>query len=318
MLTLTNKKTAIMNIRRICLSFVLSIASFMGKSQTIIPLYKGSVPNSKPCSKQENSPQLGRVSNIITPVLYAYIPANKDSAKTAVIISPGGGYARLAIDHEGYQVAEEFNKKGITAFVLKYRQPLDSECVVNKETVALMDAQQAMKIVRERANEFGINPNNIGAMGFSAGGHLTSTLGTHFTTAVIDNKEKTSLRPDFMILVYPVISFTDSLAHKGSRENMLGKNASDEKKILYSNELQVTAQTPPTFLLHAVDDKSVVYENSLQFFMALQKNKVASELHIFQKGGHGFGLNNKAEPANWFENVIVWMKTNGFIKGDVQ
>ncbi len=287
-------------------------------AQTMIPLYKSTIPNAKPCAKNEDNSVAGRVSGITNPCMYAFIPEKKDSAKTCVIICPGGGYARLAIDHEGYQVAQAFNKKGITAFVLKNRVPIDAECFENKEIVALMDVQQALKLVREDADAYGINPNNIGLMGFSAGGHLASTAGTHFNTVVIENANNISLRPDFLILGYPVISFTDSLAHMGSRDNMLGKNPAENKKILYSNELQVTKQTPPTFLVHAADDKTVKVDNSILFFMALQKNKVASEIHILQKGGHGFGLNNKAEPINWLDNLFAWMKTNSFMKGDIK
>ncbi|MBC7722802.1 MAG: alpha/beta hydrolase [Pedobacter sp.] len=307
-----------MILNKIKLATVFTVAVTMLNAQTIIPLYKGIAPNTKPCAKKEDNSVAGRVSGIINPCLYAYIPEKKDSAKTCVIICPGGGYARLAIDHEGFQVAAAFNKKGITAFVLKNRVPIDAECFENKEIVALMDVQQAIKLVRDGATQFGINATNIGVMGFSAGGHLASTIGTHYTINFIDNKENTSLRPDFLVLGYPVISFMDSLAHMGSRDNMLGKNPSEEKKILYSNELQVNAQTPPSFLVHAADDKTVKVDNSLLFFMALQKNKVASEMHIFQKGGHGFGLNNKAEPINWIDNLFAWMKANKFIKGDVE
>ncbi len=307
-----------MTFNKVILVAFFTIAIAMTNAQTIIPLYKDIVPNSKACTKKEDNSVAGRVSGITNPCLYAYIPEKKDSAKTCVIICPGGGYARLAIDHEGFQVAQAFNKKGITAFVLKNRVPIDAECFENKEVVALMDVQQAIKLVRDRAAEFGINATNIGVMGFSAGGHLASTIGTHYTINVIENKENTLLRPDFLVLGYPVISFMDSLAHMGSRDNMLGKNPSEDKKILYSNELQVNAQTPPTFLVHAADDKTVKVDNSLLFFMALQKNKVASEIHILQKGGHGFGLNNKAEPTNWLDNVFVWMKANKFIKGDVE
>jgi len=307
-----------MTLQKTMQLLLLLITANMIQAQTIIPLYKGTIPNSKTCSKVEDNTIAGRVSGITTPCMYAFIPQKKDSAKTCVIICPGGGYARLAIDHEGYQVAQAYNKRGITAFVLKNRVPIDAECFENKELVALMDAQQAIKLVREGAVEYDINPNNIGLMGFSAGGHLASTAGTHFNTVVIENKNNTSVRPNFLILGYPVISFSDSLAHIGSRDNMLGKKPSEEKKILYSNELQVTAHTPPTFLVHAADDKTVKVENSLLFFMALQKNKVPSEIHILQKGGHGFGLNNKAEPTNWLLNVYAWMKANAFMKGDVE
>jgi acetyl esterase/lipase len=287
-------------------------------AQKEILLYEGTVLNSKPCAKKEANPAPGRVEGIANPTLFVYIPAVQDSLKTAVIVCPGGGYARLAINHEGHDIAKEFNKKGITAFVLKYRNPIDSDCVVNKEVVAFQDAQQAIKIVRERAAEFGINPNLLGIMGFSAGGHLTSTVITHFNTTVIENPNNISLRPDFAVLGYPVISFQDSLAHTGSRNNMLGKNPTQEKKDLYSNELQVTAQTPPTFLIHAADDKAVKVENSILFYMALRKNKVPAEMHLFQAGNHGFGLNNKAEPISWFNNVLVWLKANKFMKGNVQ
>ena len=306
-----------MILKRSIIVFIFIILFAALKAQTVIPLYNRLVPNSKPCDKREDNLVAGRVSGITNPCLYAFIPDKKDSAKTCVIICPGGGYKYLAINHEGFQLAKAFNQRGITAFVLKNRVPFDAECFENKEIVALMDAQQAVKLVRENASDFGINSNNIGLMGFSAGGHLASTAGTHFTESVIENSKKTSLRPDFLILGYPVISLADSLAHIGSRDNMLGKNPSNEKKLLYSNELQVTSETPPTFLVHAADDKTVKVDNSILFFLALQKNKVASEMHIYQKGGHGFGLNNKAEPDNWLDNVFVWLKANKFFKGDI-
>lgn len=287
-------------------------------AQTEIDLYKKEIPNSKPCSLVENSPAQGRVQQITIPKLYVYQPAVKDSAKTAVIICPGGGYGRLAINHEGHEVAKAFNAKGVTAFVLKYRNPIDSACFINKEIVALQDAQRAIQLLRENAVEYNIDANKIGIMGFSAGGHLASTAATHFTTTTIENSSGTNLRPSFAILIYPVISLQDSIAHMGSRNNLLGKNPTKEKIDLYSNELQVTAQTPPIFLLHAGDDKSVVVMNSINFYMALLKNKVPAEMVLQQAGGHGFGLNNKAEPINWLNNVFGWMSTNKFLKGNVQ
>lgn len=297
--------------------FTLLIFCNMTIAQTVLPLYIGKIPNSKPCSETESTPAQGRVEGNYQPVLYVYYPQKRDSTNTAVIICPGGGYARLAINHEGFQVAEALNKRGITAFVLKYRQPKLINCIENPETVAQMDLQQAIKIVRDNAKMHNINANNIGVLGFSAGGHLTATIGTHFNTSLIENKENTSLRPDFLVLAYPVISFTDSLAHKGSRENMLGKKATKEKIDLYSNELQVTAQTPPSFLIHAADDKAVLVGNSISFYLALQKNNVSSEIHLYQKGGHGFGLNNKLEDSNWLSLLFSWLKTNSFIKGNV-
>ncbi|MFP5040809.1 alpha/beta hydrolase [Parasediminibacterium sp. JCM 36343] len=306
-----------MNFKKSLLFSILPMFNAITQAQTIIPLYEGTIPNSRPCEIKETDMGNGRVSTIITPVLYAYLPQKRDSNKTCVIIFPGGGYTRLAIDHEGFQVAEALNKRGIAAFVLKYRQPHDIACIENPETVAQMDAQQAITIVRGKAAGFNINPDAIGLLGFSAGGHLASTIGTHFTNSLLPSNKPINLRPDFLVLAYPVISFSDSLAHKGSRDNMLGPKPSAEKIKLYSNELQVTPQTPPTFLLHAADDHAVIVENSLHFFMALQQNKVPAEMHIYQKGGHGFGLQNKAEPNDWLSLVYAWLKTNKLMKGNV-
>jgi acetyl esterase/lipase len=290
-------------------------------AQTVINLYTGAIPNAVPCTKHDSSTYNANgklvVSHITVPTLTAFIPEQKDVTKPAVIICPGGGYVRLAIDHEGYEVAKTLNAAGITAFVLKYRLPIDFECEQEREIVSLQDAQQALKIVREKAKESDINPNNIGIVGFSAGGHLASTAGTHFNKNYIPNAESTNLRPDFMILAYPVISLTDSLAHIGSRESLLGKNASTDKIDEYSNELHVTSKTPPTFLVHAADDKSVKVGNSLAFFTALQEHHVPSEMHIYQKGGHGFGLNNSTTKDKWIYRAIHWMMSNNLMKGDV-
>ena len=287
----------------------------MSNAQTVIPLYDGSIPNNKTATKPETNMGNGRIAGVTTPTLTVYLPEKKDSFLTAVIICPGGGYARLAIDHEGHEVAKTFNQKGVAAFVLKYRIPTDSS-MNNKEIVPLQDAERAIQLVREKAKEWNINPDKIGIMGFSAGGHLASTLGTHFNMEMVDNPKNINLRPDFMILGYPVISFADSLAHMGSRDNLIGKNASVEKIRLYSNELQITAQTPPTFLVHASDDKTVKVENSILFFEALLKNKVLAEMHIYEKGGHGFGLHNPTTKSDWFDIAINWMISNKLMKGD--
>ena len=288
----------------------------MSNAQTIIPLYDGIIPNNKLVTKSEINKGNGRIAGVTIPTLTVYLPEKKDSFLTAVIICPGGGYAGLAMEHEGSAVTKTFNEKGVAAFVLKYRLPADST-VNNKEIVPLQDAERAIQLVREKAKEWNINPDKIGIMGFSAGGHLASTLGTHYNMIVIDNLKNINLRPDFMILVYPVISFADSLAHMGSRENLIGKNANAEKIKLYSNELQVTTQTPPAFLIHAGDDKTVKVENSILFFEALQKNKVPSEMHIYEKGGHGFGLHNSTTKDEWFDTAINWMLTNKLMKGDM-
>lgn len=287
----------------------------MSYSQKVMALYEGAIPNNKSNAPNEINRGNGRIAGITVPTLTIYLPAKSDSFKTAVIVCPGGGYAGLATEHEGNEVARLLSQKGIAAFVLKYRIPTDSS-MNNKEIVPLQDAERAIQLVRQHAKEWNINPDKTGIMGFSAGGHLASTLGTHFTQIVIDNKENINIRPDFMILGYPVISFSDSLAHMGSRINLIGKNASSEKVKLFSNELQVTPQTPPTFLVQAADDKTVKVDNSIIFFEALQKNKVAVEMHIYQRGGHGFGLHNATTKDNWFNSAINWLVSNNLLKGD--
>ncbi|MES2776359.1 MAG: alpha/beta hydrolase [Bacteroidota bacterium] len=292
------------------------ICTMVTKAQKEIPLYEGNVVNSKPCNLKEQNPAPGRIAGVITPTLTAFLPEKSDSFKTAVLIFPGGGYARLAMDHEGYDVAREFNKHGVAAFVVKYRLPNDS-CMVTKENGPLQDAEQAIKLVRDKAAEWNINPNKVGIMGFSAGGHLASSLGTKFGQLLIENKSNTNLRPDFMVLGYPVISFSDSLAHKGSRENLVGKNANAEKINAFSNELQVTSQTSPTFLVHAADDRTVNVQNSIVFYQNLLLNKVPAEMHLYQRGGHGFGMNNSTTADKWFVQVIHWIKSNKWMKGDI-
>ena len=286
-------------------------------AQEIIPLYSKEIPDSKPIINREKSETgndgILRISKVSEPTLLVFLPPKEKANGTAVIICPGGGYGILAASHEGTDVAKVFNEWGVTAFVLKYRLPDDS-IMVRKEIGPLQDAQRAIQLVRLDAKKWGISANKIGIMGFSAGGHLASTAGTHFNNAVIKNIKNTSLRPDFMILLYPVISFTDSLAHMGSRTNLIGKNPTREKINYYSNELQVTKQTPPTFLVHAKDDGGVKVANSLAFYDALQKNGVPSEIHLYEKGGHGFGMNNKTSEDKWMDWLQLWMKKTGLLK----
>ena len=294
------------------LFFVLLLNNaLMVNSQTVIPLYKDSIPNSKPTANIESATYEGEnkiliVHHVSQPSLTVFLaPKDKANGK-AVIICPGGGYSILAASHEGYDVAKRFNEMGVTAFVLKYRIPNDNT-MINKEIGPLQDAQCAIQMVRERAKEWNIKTDRIGIMGFSAGGHLASTAGTHFDRPVIENKSNISLRPDFMILIYPVISFDDSIGHIGSRDNLLGKNPSEEKIKYYSNELQVNSSTPPSFLVHAENDEAVKVQNSLYFFEALQKNKVPAELHIYPKGGHGFGMHNPTTKEDWVRCLKGWV-----------
>ena len=288
-------------------------------AQQVIPLYEGEVPNAKPCNEKDhefidtswNKNGILIVDHITKPTITVYEAPKEKSNGTAVVICPGGGYSVLAAGHEGSEVAEAFNKAGITAFVLRYRLPKD-ECMTNKAFVPLMDAQQAIYFVRTHAKQYSIDPNKIGIMGFSAGGHLASTAGTHFNQPVRKELASANLRPDFMLLLYPVISFNDNIGHIGSRDNLIGKNPDPKLLHLFSNEEQVTAQTPPTFLVHASDDDGVNPENSIHFYQALLKNKVPAELHLYEHGGHGFGLHNNTTSEDWFADCLAWLKENNF------
>lgn len=299
------KKTLLISV------FVSSILFAMAQEKPI-PLYPNGVPNSKPApatyvQKLDKDWMLMVTASTITP----YLPANGTADGTAIIIFPGGGYSGLSMENEGSNIAAAFNKFGVTAFVVTYRLPSD-DIMVDKTIGPLQDAQQAVLMVRKNASQWGIKPDKIGIIGFSAGGHLASTEGTHFDKLVIEDKEGISVRPDFMVLLYPVITF-GPMAHVGSRENLIGKTPSQELIDLYSNEKQVTANTPPTFLVHAEDDNVVPVENTLMFYDALLKSKVKAEMHIFQAGGHGFGLDNPKTKDKWIDWCKNWMEENGFI-----
>jgi len=282
--------------------------------QKPIPLYPNGVPNSKkaPATYVEKLDQNSFLSGVTVPTITPYLPANGTANGTAVVICPGGGYSGLSMENEGSSIAKAFNKIGVTAFVLTYRLPSD-DIMVDKTIGPLQDAQRAIQMIRQNAANWNINPNKVGIIGFSAGGHLASTAITHFNKAVIENSANINLRPDFGILMYPVITFGQQ-AHVGSRENLIGKNPSQELVDLYSNEKQVTANTPPTFLVHAEDDNVVPVQNSLMFYDALLQNKVKAEMHIYQAGGHGFGLHNWTTKDMWFDRLMNWMDENGWLK----
>lgn len=278
-------------------------------------LYPNGVPNAKPTpASYIEKLNVDWITFVSQPTLIAYFPEKGKSNGTSIIIFPGGGYAGLSMANEGSNIAKAFNEMGVTAFVVKYRLPSD-EIMVDKTIGPLQDAQQAVLTVRKRAAEWGLNPSKIGIIGFSAGGHLASTAGTHFDKLVIDDKENISVRPDFMILLYPVISF-GPMAHVGSRENLIGKTPNEALIELYSNENQVTPNTPPTFLVHAQDDNVVPVQNSLMFYDSLLKNKVKASMHIFQAGGHGFGLNNPKSKEHWIDWCRDWMELNNFFQID--
>ena len=302
---------------------LLSLSLFtlcMAQAQQPLPLYgTDSIPNSRPVSDQEKyepgkQPGHGSISLVSHPTLTVFLPPKEKANGTAVIVCPGGGYTHLAIDHEGILVAQRLNEMGVAAFVLKYRLPSDVT-MIRKEIGPLQDAQRAILVVRQGAAQWGVDPGRIGILGFSAGGHLASTAGTHFAHAYIDNKSHLSLRPDFMILLYPVISFDDSIGHRGSRNALIGLHPDAATILEYSNERQVTPQTPPAFIVQAEDDKTVPAANSLYFYEALLRNHVPAELHVYPNGGHGFGLHNATTKDQWPDRLKNWMDANGWLGG---
>ena len=295
---------------KLCIAILL-LLSFAVKAQEVINLYSGVIPNSKESNIKETwNEKAGFYRNVINPTMQIYLPDEEKSNGTAVVICPGGGYSVVVFNAEGVRTAEEFAKNGVAAFVLKYRLPNDTT-MIDKKIGPLQDAQQAIKIVRENAEKWGIDKNKIGIMGFSAGGHLASTEATHFDKAYIENDTGTSLRPDFQILVYPVISMQDSLTHAGSKYQLLGENPSQEITDLFSNELQVNNDTPPAYITQAGDDAVVDVDNSIEYYEALRHHNVPAEMHLFPKGNHGFVLFQPTE--EWMKPIFNWMKRSKFI-----
>jgi enterochelin esterase family protein len=262
-------------------------------------------PNGTPDAKGEEDSD--------KPTLTVYLPSAAKANGTAVVVCPGGGYGALAIDHEGRQIANWLTDRGITAFVLKYRIAPRYH-----QPAPLQDAQRALRTVRARANEWHVNPSRIGIWGFSAGGHLASTAGTHFDAGKPDAEdriERVDCRPNFMILSYPVITMHKPVTHMGSRNNLLGAEPDEKLVHLYSNEEQVTAQTPPTFLFHTNADTGVLPENSTLFYQALCKYRIPAELHIYEKGPHGVGLaQNDPVLSTWPDRLEAWLRTRGLLR----
>ena len=288
----------------------------MTQAQDItIPLWPaGKIPNYQKSDEVEKSESadIVRITKVQSPEIAVFLPTKRNASGQAVIICPGGGYAMLAYDWEGTDIAKLLNSKGIIAIVLKYRLP-SAKSSITPNITPLTDAKRAMRIVRANAGKWGIKKNDIGIMGFSAGGHLASTLATHFDDGDKSSKDSVaqqSSRPDFAVLIYPVITMNKLFTHMGSRNNLLGNNPDSSLVNLYSNELQVTKQTPPTFLLHATDDGAVPVANSLRFYEACKTNGVPVEMHIFPKGGHGFGLAlGKGSLETWPDLLVAWMRS---------
>lgn len=251
----------------------------------------------------------GKVTN---PTLTIFTPEAGTANGTAVVICPGGGYSHLAINKEGYKLGAWFAEQGVTGFVLKNRLPSDA-IMKDKSIGPLQDAQRAIRYVREHAKQFGIDTSKVGIMGFSAGGHLASTASTHFKDMVYDSQEGVSAKPDFSVLIYPVISMQSGVTHQGSRDNLLGKKTTQAEVYRFSGEYQVTPETPMTFLVHATDDGAVPVENSIRYYLALKDAGVDAEMHLYEDGGHGFGMGRTATANSWPEALSLWMQKHGLI-----
>lgn len=296
--------------RIIFLLFILPLMSFAQTPETM-KLWPGTVPFSNGNITPEKEIRPGNIANICEAQLIIYHPEQGKANGTAVIICPGGGYTNESTIKEGHDVAKWFNTFGVTGIVLKYRLPGASN-ITEKDKAPLSDAQRAIRYVRSKAAEWGLKPNQIGIMGFSAGGNLAVNAGTHFDVGNVqatDPVEQLSCRPDFMILLYPVVSMKYNLTHGGSRLNLLGSKPDTAKVVYYSGEENVTATTPPTFIVHANDDGAVKVENSINLYLAIHKMGIPIEMHIFEKGGHGFGLGLPTNTTSaWPERCKAWME----------
>jgi Esterase/lipase len=300
-------------MRKEIFTLALAIFSCTTMAQDFkLKVWPNGAPDSNGITTPEETYEGKRVRNVSEAEIYVYLPKMGNNTGAAVVICPGGGYMIEAMDHEGYNMAEWLTTQGVAGIVLKYRLPY------GHDQIPLEDAQRALRIVRQKAAEWGINPSKIGIAGSSAGGHLASTAGTKFDLGKPDSNdpiEKYSCRPDFMLLLYPVITFREDFGHMGSRTNLIGAGNKWEMVEKYSNELQVTAQTPPTFLILADDDSGVPPRNSIEFYLALKKYKIPAEMHIFRDGGHGFGMNKKNLPIDQWPNLFAqWMKAQGITK----
>ena len=300
---------------RVIFYFIYFWSLFGFSQDTILPLYSKHIPCNSFDRIESNLTVVKKNQKKYTPQLWYYPTPHPKKEVPAVLIIPGGGYKNLAFEHEGIKVAEWLNKIGISAFVLMYRTP-HWESKPCKTKVALLDAQRALQIIAENAKQWNIDSAKIGIIGFSAGGHLAATLSNHFDfISSGKSTDKKSYRPSFCILVYPVISMTEKLTHLGSKYSLLGSSPRDEEVHFFSNELQISAEkTPPTLLIHAIDDAVVIPENSILYHETLQENKIPTRLHLMDKGGHGFGIKNALAPTNsWLKITKEWLKDQKII-----
>ncbi|WP_338407113.1 alpha/beta hydrolase [uncultured Flavobacterium sp.] len=310
-------KFRIKHVKILIFCFVLGINGCVYSQTEIISVWPDTIPNVLANKDYQEialykEGNVYNISKVTTPTLSVFLPENDKFNNTSVIICPGGGYSHLAMDKEGTKVAQWLNSLGIAAFVLKYRLPSDL-IMKDKSIGPLQDAQEALRIVRRHAEKWKLNINKIGIMGFSAGGHLAATLSTHYNDKLYKTLDSISARPNFSILIYPVISMIDEITHKGSRNDLLGANPTTALVNKFSNELCVNSNMSPAFIVHATDDKSVPVENSLNYYQALKRHNVPAELHIFEKGGHGFGLGVKDTSQYWTEICENWLRSNKYI-----
>jgi acetyl esterase/lipase len=321
----TSKMQRIVRVRktkeklRIALMFLcglicLLISGPVSFGQEFIPLWeKGKMPNSKGMELKDDI-RNERIYTVGTPGFYAFFPSNQENKAAAVLICPGGGYERLAYLISGHQLAKWFNSIGVSAFVLNYRLP-NSPDLPNREIGPLQDAQRAMRVIRQNAERWQIKPDKIGVLGSSAGGHLAANLGVAVEDLARTGDGLDNLRfaPNFVILVSPVITMGE-FTHGGSKKNLLGENPRAETVEKYSLEKQVTVAAPPSFLVHAFDDKSVSVRNSLMFYQALLDKNISATLHIFPQGGHAIALrNNPGSTEKWTELCEMWLVEMGFV-----
>ncbi len=302
-----------MNLPKIFITLCL-INNFLSAQDFKLSLWGNDIPNQNNIKVIEtiDTTEIIMITKVDKPDIAVYLPSKKNATGKAVIILPGGGYNILAYHWEGTDIARWLNSKGIAAIVLKYRLPHTKNNIV-QHLSPLLDAKRAIRLTRYNAGKWNINKNEIGVMGFSAGGHLASTLGTHFdkdNNFITDSIDSISCRPDFMILMYPVITFKEPFLHRGSRHFLIGDSPDTSLVNYFSNELHVSKNTPPTFLVHAGDDQSVPVENSLIFYGQLKKYSVPTEMIIYPEGGHGFSLAIGNEHlATWTDRCIEWIKT---------
>lgn len=302
---------------KLVFSSILIILSLFVKSQDFtLKIWPNQIPgslNNPTYQEKRDTTDIIRITQVSDPTISIFLPSPTKACGTAVIICPGGGYSCLAFDYEGTNVAIWLAKQGIIGIVLKYRLP-NSLIMKDKSSGPLQDAQEAIRIVRRHAKEWKVDSQKIGIMGFSAGGHLAATLSTHYDANIYKPIDSISARPDFSLLIYPVISMQDGITHTGSKENLLGKNSDKALTDYYSNELQVTSDTPPAFLIHTSDDNVVSVENSIKYLLELRRHNIPAELHIYEKGGHGYSLKpHNGTTKNWPTTCLEWLRTHHYL-----